>query len=278
MDARRGHASYLTKDRSTMTNDQTLTKVFEGYDIRIIQKDGEPWLVAKDVTTALHIRNTSDTTRRLDEDEKGVATIDTPGGPQEVSVINEAGTYRLIFSSRKATAERFKRWLAHEVLPEIRRTGTYSGDGAPSGDLTTLDAVEGMVKALREQQERLDEVEAQQQETTERLDDVEQTLEEHRAAPDGPTTRFGHEAQEHTWEGMRKSINQMVRRRQQRIGGSYEDLYLKLYDACQRHYGFHPKRVQRQQGGPSGIKALDFSQMRALLQVTRWMYEEGHRV
>jgi len=258
-----------------MANDETLTKVFEGYDIRIVQKDGdEPWLVAKDVTRALHIRNTSDTTRRLDDDEKGIATIDTPGGPQEMAVINEAGTYRLVFSSRKDTAERFKRWLAHDVLPEIRRTGSYrghAGDGAPAGgDLTTLDAVEGMVQALREQQRRLTDVEEKQQATAERLDDVEESLKEHRAAPDAPTTRFGHEVQDHTWDGMREAVNDRVREHQNRYGGGYSQIYRGLYRACEREFGFNPLRVQRHEGGPSGIKALDFDQMRAVLEMSRW--------
>jgi len=256
-----------------MTNEQTLTKVFEGHEIRIAQKDGETYLVGRDVTEALKIHRSQ--LRRLDDDEKGVHKIHTLGGEQDVTVISEAGVYRLVFTSQKEAAERFKRWLAHEVLPEIRRTGSYSGDGAPAGD---GDPVLAALQTAQQIRERQIEIEETQKQIEGRLDDVEQSLEEHRAAPDAPTTHFGHEVQEHTWEGMRQAINRIVRRRQQQIGGSYQDLYLRLYDSCQREYGFHPKRVQRYQGGQSGIKALDFAQMRALLQVTRWMYEEGHQV
>jgi hypothetical protein len=67
----------------------------------------------------------------LDDDEKGVHNTDTPGGEQTVIVISEPGVYRLVFRSRKPEAERFKRWLAHEVLPKLRRTGRYEADDAP---------------------------------------------------------------------------------------------------------------------------------------------------
>jgi prophage antirepressor-like protein len=63
--------------------------------------------------------------RRLDEDEKGVASIHTPGGKQEVTTINEPGLYALVLGSRKPGAKDFKRWITHEVLPTLRRTGTY---------------------------------------------------------------------------------------------------------------------------------------------------------
>jgi prophage antirepressor-like protein len=257
-----------------MTNEQTLTKVFEGHNIRIVRKNGEPWLVGRDVTEALNVDRSQ--LRRLDDDEKGVCQIHTPGGPQKATVINEAGVYRLVFTSQKDAADRFKRWLAHEVLPEIRRTGSYqgghAGDGASSDDLTTLDAVQGMVQALREQKERLDDMEARQEKTADRLDDVEKSLEEHRAAPNAPTTQFGHEVQGHTWDGMRQAVNDRVREYQRQHGGGYRKIYRGLYRRCESEFGFNPLRVKRHGGGPSGIKALDFDQMRALLKVTRWHF------
>jgi prophage antirepressor-like protein len=96
----------------------SITKTFNDHDIRIVENDGEPWLVAKDVCDALDIGNASMALRRLDDDEKGVNSIETLGGNQEMQLINEAGVYRLIFTSRKTEAEAFKRWLAHDVLPE----------------------------------------------------------------------------------------------------------------------------------------------------------------
>ena len=103
-----------------------ITRVFEDTEIRIIQTDGTPWFVAKDVCDALNHSNSRKATQRLDDDEKNTVTISdgTPGNPNK-TVINEAGIYRLIFTSRKDEAERFKRWLAHDVLPSIRKTGRY---------------------------------------------------------------------------------------------------------------------------------------------------------
>lgn len=94
--------------------------------IRTIQKDGEPWFVAADVCRALDIKNNRDAMTRLDEDEKGVVSTDTPSGKQEMSIINEPGLYSLVLGSRKPEAKAFKRWITHEVLPSIRRTGAYS--------------------------------------------------------------------------------------------------------------------------------------------------------
>lgn len=100
--------------------------LFEGERlVRMIDKDGEPWFVAADVCAALDVRNPRDAVERLDEDEKGVVTADTLGGPQSLNIVSEAGVYRLVFTSRKPVAERFKRWLAHEVIPALRKTGTY---------------------------------------------------------------------------------------------------------------------------------------------------------
>ena len=105
---------------------------FENQPVRIIQdKHGEPWFVAVDVCTALALSNPSDAIKRLDADEK--MTLDTTeghsgqrGGAQSLNLVSEAGLYSLILTSRKPEAKRFKRWLTHEVLPAIRKTGRYS--------------------------------------------------------------------------------------------------------------------------------------------------------
>ena len=96
-------------------------------EVRTVQVDGEPWFVAKDVCDVLGISNVSDTLSKvLDDDEKGVDSIYTPGGNQQVSIVNEPGLYSLILRSRKPEAKTFKRWITHEVLPTIRKTnGAY---------------------------------------------------------------------------------------------------------------------------------------------------------
>lgn len=95
-------------------------------EIRTVNKDGAPWFVAADVCRALEIDRSQ--TRRLDDDEKGVCSIHTLGGEQEVTIVNEPGLYALVLGSRKPEAKAFKRWITHEVLPSIRKHGAYATD------------------------------------------------------------------------------------------------------------------------------------------------------
>lgn len=100
---------------------------FEGVDIRaFIDADGTPLFLGADVCLALNITNQNNAYARLEDDEKGIRTMDTLGGRQQVTVLTEAGLYSVIFESRKENAKRFKRWVIHEVLPAIRKTGHYS--------------------------------------------------------------------------------------------------------------------------------------------------------
>ena len=93
--------------------------------IRTLTIDGEPWFVAADVCKALELGNPSMTVERLDADEKGISSIDTLGGKQRMAIINEPGLYSVILCSRKPEAKAFKRWIAHEVIPAIRKYGGY---------------------------------------------------------------------------------------------------------------------------------------------------------
>lgn len=93
--------------------------------VRSVKKDDEPWFVAVDVCRALEISDTWNALQRLDDDEKGTCSISTPGGKQEVNIVNEPGLYTLVLGSRKPEAKAFKRWITHEVIPSIRRTGGY---------------------------------------------------------------------------------------------------------------------------------------------------------
>lgn len=99
--------------------------------VRTVLLENAPWWVLADVCRVLSVKNNRDVSRRLDEDEKGVAQIDTPGGVQSMNVINESGLYKVILRSDKPEAKKFTRWVTHEVLPAIRKTGGYSM--APSG-------------------------------------------------------------------------------------------------------------------------------------------------
>jgi prophage antirepressor-like protein len=107
-------------------NTQIITFVFEAQQIRFVGTSDRPEWIAADVCAVLEIKNVADALSRLDEDEKGVATTDTPGGKQELLTINESGLYSLVFTSRKPQAKAFKKWITSEVLPSIRKTGSYS--------------------------------------------------------------------------------------------------------------------------------------------------------
>lgn len=106
--------------------------------VRALSIGGEPWFVAKDICEALAIKNSRDALARLDDDEKGVASTDTPGGEQRVQTVNEAGLYTLVLSSRKPEAHAFKRWVTHEVLPALRRDGAYVAADGTEDDATLM--------------------------------------------------------------------------------------------------------------------------------------------
>ncbi|MEK4452859.1 MULTISPECIES: phage antirepressor KilAC domain-containing protein [unclassified Paenibacillus] len=107
---------------------QLQTFDFSGMAVRVVSKDGTPWWVARDVCSVLEISNNRDALSRLDDDEKGVVSTDTLGGKQDLMAVNEPGLFSLILGSRKPEAKRFKRWVTHEVLPAIRKTGMYATD------------------------------------------------------------------------------------------------------------------------------------------------------
>lgn len=93
--------------------------------IRAIEKDATYWFCAKDVCDALDYNDVESALRKLDDDEKGTEILRTPGGPQEMLVINESGLYTLIIRSSKPQARAFRRWVTADVLPTLRRTGRY---------------------------------------------------------------------------------------------------------------------------------------------------------
>ncbi|WP_417220557.1 BRO family protein [Arthrobacter sp.] len=99
--------------------------------LRTVEIDGAPWFVAKDVATVLSYRTAPDMTRRLEEADKGYAKVRTLGGEQELTVINESGLYDAVFRSNAEGAKPFRRWVTAEVLPAIRKTGSYAVAPAP---------------------------------------------------------------------------------------------------------------------------------------------------
>jgi len=112
---------------------------------------GEPWFVAKDVCDILEISNPSDALKRLDDDERSRFNLGRQG---ETNIVNEAGLYALVLGSRKPEAHEFKRWVTHEVLPQIRRTGGYIPASETDDDMTILAKAVMIGQRTMEEQKR----------------------------------------------------------------------------------------------------------------------------
>lgn len=138
---------------------------FRGASLRTLtDKAGEPWFVAKDVCDILGHSNVSMALDRLDDDERSKFNLGRQG---ETNIVNEAGLYVLVLGSRKPEAHEFKRWVTHEVLPQIRRTGGYIPTSDADDDMTILAkavmigqrTMEAQKRKIAEQQTRIVELE-----------------------------------------------------------------------------------------------------------------------
>ena len=139
-------------------NELQIFKSHEFGEIRTTIQNGEPWFVAADVCKALDIENNRKATNRLDDDEKNTVTLsDGNRRNPNTTIVNEAGLYSLVLGSRKPEAKAFKRWITHEVLPTIRRTGGYVnsaeafiGHYLPYADESTRTMFRAQLKAIEE--------------------------------------------------------------------------------------------------------------------------------
>lgn len=131
-------------------NDLRIFNSPEFGEIRTIEINGEPWFVGKDVAEILDYSNPRKAIGdHVDEEDKGVTKCDTPGGMQDLTVINESGLYALIISSKMSSAKKFKHWVTSEVLPSIRKTGSYRSnrEGIPLKEqVESLQAVADMLR------------------------------------------------------------------------------------------------------------------------------------
>ena len=131
---------------------------YNSRQVRTIDRDGEVWFVAKDVCNVLGLADIHTAIRSLDDDEKGRQSLPTPGGIQEMTIINESGLYKLTFRSNKPEAKKFTKWVTSEVLPAIRKTGAYALNGDMQKQLHKLEAenilLHEKVDAMLEQPDR----------------------------------------------------------------------------------------------------------------------------
>lgn len=125
-------------------------------EVRTVQIDGEPWFVAVDVCKALGLNQVSRAMSRLDADEGVLLEVPHPQNPDkmiEVNAVNEAGLYHLILCSKKPEAKSFKRWITHDVIPSVRKTGAYSVRKKPIADEIDTDMVIDALLKLRSERD-----------------------------------------------------------------------------------------------------------------------------
>lgn len=133
-------------------------KVFSNEEfgsIRRVEVDGEFWLIGKDVAQVLGYKNPQEAIRtHVDDDDKGVSEILTPGGKQNVPIINESGLYSLVLSSKLPTAKKFRRWVTSEVLPSIRKHGAYMTPETLEAAILNPDYLLKVATALKEETDK----------------------------------------------------------------------------------------------------------------------------
>lgn len=162
---------------------------FKGQQVRTMLINDEPYFVSKEVTDILGYSNSRDAvSRHVDEEDKAVVKLDTLGGKQQVSVINESGLYSLILSSKLPRAKEFKRWVTSEVLPAIHKTGQYNHELSQFANMNRTDQ---LLMIATEQQKEM-------QQQNQRIAAIEQEIE---------TTRYLHPGE---LDAIKKTVQQQV--------------------------------------------------------------------
>lgn len=206
--------------------------------VRVVTLEGEPWFVAADVCRALGLGNSRQTLSYLDDDEKGVITSDTLGGKQEMSTINEPGLYSLILRSRKPEAKAFKRWITHEVIPEIRKTGGYIAGQE------TMDDDQLLANALMVAQRKIAERNKQLEEANEKI------------KADAPKVLFAETVQKAEGDILVRQLARLMNQRGYDIGER------RLYEILRRD-GWVIKANAKDQNAPTQ-KSVDMGLMRVI--------------
>ena len=127
---------------------------YQNREVRTVELNGEPWFVLKDVCEVLGIGTPAKVAERLDEDEKGMSQIHTPGGLQNVSIITESGLYNVILRSDKPEAKPFRKWVTGTVLPSIRRHGAYMTPETLQAAILSPDTMIQLCQQLKAEQDK----------------------------------------------------------------------------------------------------------------------------
>ncbi|MFP3419808.1 phage antirepressor KilAC domain-containing protein [Bacillus sp. SIMBA_154] len=133
---------------------------YQNHDVRTVFQDGQPWFVAKDVCEILGIKNATQAISKLDIDERAMLNIGRQGN---TNIVNEPGLYTLILGSRKPEAKQFKRWITHDVIPTIRKTGGYVANDdlfiqtyLPQADEQTKHFFKATLQTMKEQTKQIE--------------------------------------------------------------------------------------------------------------------------
>lgn len=196
-------------------------KIFDNNEfgkIRTVTIKNEPWFVATDVCNSLGLINTTDTLQRLDEDERGRLNLGRQG---YTNIVNEYGLYNLILGSRKPEAKQFKKWITHEVIPQIRKTGSFQTD--TSNLPLELQLMNSLVQAMNKQALDQKKLEGVIQETKEEIQEMRDVIE---------IQPF-----ENWREDTSKQINKICQRT-----GEYRETRNRIYEALDKRAGTDIRR------------------------------------
>ena len=220
-------------------NDVTIFRKDEFGAVRAVTLEGEPWFVAADVCRALGIGNSSDAVKRLDDDEHALVSIEgLSRGNDKANIVNEPGLYGLVLASRKPEAKSFKRWITHEVIPSIRKTGGYiAGQETMDDDQLLANALMVAQRKIAERNKQLEAANAKIQ-------------------ADAPKVLFAETVQKAEGDILVRQLAKLMVQR------GYDTGEKRLYDLLRRD-GFVIKANAKDQNAPTQ-RSVDMGLMRSI--------------
>lgn len=220
---------------------------FKGQDLRTVLLNDEPWFVAKDVCEILELTNPTMALQRLEEDERAKFNLGRQG---DANIINESGLYELIFASRKQEAKIFKKWVKQEVLPSIRKTGSYTkNNNAP---LSKDQALVTVLRTTADLVEDTQSLKADQREIRKLVHEIENKVEEQITLTSGEQRRLQkgiakkvYDLENGDRDAQRKLFRELHREIKDRFGvSSYKDVKRKELQSALRYIeNWIPRKV-----------------------------------
>jgi prophage antirepressor-like protein len=221
---------------------------FDGHQIRIEDRNGDPWFVAKDVCVALGISKYRDVCLRLDDDERASIVVDTPGGKQKMLVVSESGVYDITYRSNHSKAKSFQRLVRKEIIPSIRKTGSYSLDRLkqPETPLEVLSVQSEMIRSVVKEMINQD---RQIRDNNNRI----LALEKHNREAEESLKHVERSSLELPEKSVRSKVNELVRSYCLSNNLKYSDVWGRVYAEFRYRYSIDIKRRAKNRG----MKVLD---------------------